>query len=464
MSDYHSRVQNDVCRIFEWYGFRSDDEYRVNNGYIDCVAFTNRSSRPFVGVEVHIQGKLDSDLKKLLDSTFIPHKIILTPDMGLISEMSKSISEIVWFPLPSKEDHHFEDYIKKLPESIKKEKYWYEGTVEVNLIQNASDIVTKFSEILTENNLNIDLTEKIIYTFISAGSTIPIDSKGIEDTNEYKFLNSLGIMQGLEFYWYDMEWGDKVRYSSINAEVPGIIQSRKMQGEPIAYVNNKSIINGVVKNYLEKLEGRIGTTVKGYSKAFCEVALMGSRGDFRPYARNYVPIGRLPNYIPPEEQSRLEALAANPFLSEQLWRFGKDLANLGLGVAVADDLIRVPYKTVVDVFDLSGNVKEKQGYVDEYLAWWVLYRGGIYKENMRKESNIVGVPWDFVLECIDETSSKGFTSRYLYDITGIQSMNNYMQSKEGNRIGGISDITVFKDSEFKSYCSSKIYNCLSNII
>ncbi len=63
MSEEHSNIQDMICRMFEWYGFRAKEEFPVTKGYIDCVAFTKDSLEPFVGIEIHISGNLDTDLK-----------------------------------------------------------------------------------------------------------------------------------------------------------------------------------------------------------------------------------------------------------------------------------------------------------------------------------------------------------------------------------------------------------------
>ncbi len=464
MSDIHSGAQNEVCGILEWYGFRSDAEYHVDNGSIDCVAFGKNSSKPFMGIEVHIQGNLDTDLKKLLGSKFLTHRVILTPDGNLMTKMSQSMPDISWFPLPSKDDHSFENYIRSLPEAIKRDKYWYEGKETVVVIQSSNDPLSKFEELLKENRLNVELSERIIYTFAVAGGSSPKESKGMGDTNEYKFLMSLGILQGLELYWYDMEWGDRVKYTYERAEVPNVTQTRKMRGEPLAYIDNKAIINSVVKSYIEDIMHSIGKGIDGYSETFCEVALMGRKGDFRPYEQNFTPYSWLSNHVEPVEQARLDALVANPFISARLWEFGKEIVKNGLGVIISDDLIKIPYKTVAEVFGFSGKIKEKEDEVNEYLAWWILYRGGVFKESMMNESNLLGVPWDMILQCVDETFSKNLTSRYIQDTTGIHSMSSYLESKGGQRIGGISDITVYRQAEFESYCSRKMQDSLSNIL
>jgi hypothetical protein len=275
---------------------------------------------------------------------------------------------------------------------------------------------------------------------------------------------SLGILQGLELYWYDMEWGDRVKYTYERAEVPNGIQTRRMRGEPLAYIENKAIINSVVKSYIEDIMHSTGKGINGYSQIFCEIALRGRKGDFRPHEQNFIPNSWLTNHVEPVEQARLDALAANPFISVKLWEFGKGIVMKGLGVVISDDLIKIPYKTVAEVFEFSGKVKEKEEEVNEYLAWWILYRGGVFKESMMKESNLLGVPWDMILQCVDETFSKNLTSRYIQDTTGIHSTSNYLESKSGQRIDDISDITVYRLAEFESYCSRKIQDSLTNIL
>lgn len=221
MSEEHSNIQDMICRMFEWYGFRAKEEYPVTKGYIDCVAFTKDSLEPFVGIEIHISGNLDTDLKKLLDASFLKTKIIVTPDRHLIARMSNEMPTVLWFPVPSQEGHSLENYIRGLPGASKREKYWYEGAADIVLIGKSDGTVEKFENMLRENGLDVNLAEEIIYSYASSPGGIPPDSDGEIETNEYKFLSSLGIVQGLEIYWFDMEWGDMAKYSYERAEVPG---------------------------------------------------------------------------------------------------------------------------------------------------------------------------------------------------------------------------------------------------
>ena len=209
MSNDHRNAKNNVCGILNWYGFNCDQEHHVPTGLIDCVAYRNGSSEPFMGIEVHLQGELDTDLKKLLSAPFLTNKVIITMDRSLIDRMSKSMSDIFWCPLPGEDDHTFENYVRNLPGAAKRNSYWYQSKRIVENIQTDNGMVQKFEELLSENGLNVDLAEEIIYRFAAAGQVGFPGSESYTETNEYKFLKSLGIAQGLEIYWFDMEWGDK---------------------------------------------------------------------------------------------------------------------------------------------------------------------------------------------------------------------------------------------------------------
>ena len=82
MSNDHGNAEDDVCGILNWYGFNCDEEYHVSTGLIDCVAYRHGSSKPFMGIEVHLQGQLDTDLKKLLSVPFLTNKVIITMEIG----------------------------------------------------------------------------------------------------------------------------------------------------------------------------------------------------------------------------------------------------------------------------------------------------------------------------------------------------------------------------------------------
>jgi hypothetical protein len=450
--------------MLEWYGFSSDKEHSVMDGYIDCIAYRKDSHEPFMGIEVHILGNLDTDLKKLLSAAFLTNRVIITPDRNLIDKMSRSTPDILWFPPSSKDDHGFENFIRKLPGAITRDKYWHEGKNAYIAIETSDDPVAKFESFLRINGLNADLAETIIYRFASSAGGYPPDSEGYRDTNEFKFLESLGILQGLVVYWFDMEWGDNARYSYERAEVPNGTSTRKMKGEPLAYAQNKTIIKGVMSRHVENLKGTLGDKLNGYSKIFSEVALMGTRGYFRPYKNDFSSAYDFePNWTPPIEAARLGALAANPFISSRIWEFGKELVRGNLGVELASDLVTAPYKLMVNAFGFSGSVKDKEEEVNEYLAWWTLYRGGLRGKNMARQCEILGVPFEKIIKCIDETFSMKLTSRYIPD-TGVKSsINDFLASKEGYEIKGVGDISVFRPQEFESYCSKKIRGSLTNI-
>ncbi len=60
MSDEHENMKDTVCQIMRWYGFNGEDEHYVANGRIDCVACRSGSSEPFIGIEIHLKGELDT--------------------------------------------------------------------------------------------------------------------------------------------------------------------------------------------------------------------------------------------------------------------------------------------------------------------------------------------------------------------------------------------------------------------
>ncbi len=463
MSSNHESIKNDVCRILESYGFQCDDEYTVADGRIDCIGFRSGSSKPFLGIEVHVQGDLDTDLKKLLNSPFLSNRIIITPDRPLIDRMSKSMPDIFWCPPPGEDDHSFEDYVRNLPGAATRSMYWHQAKRMVRILE-ANGKAAEFEESLRRYDPNVDvgLAEEIIYRFATAGQGSFKDSERYKDTNEYKLLSSLGIAQGLKVYLFDMEWGDMVKYSYETAEVPMITGTGKMKGDPLAYAENKEIIRAVVARYIENIKINIGGKIAGYSGIFSEAALTGTAGQFRPYRNDSFSAYAIPNWRPPVEVARLTALVANPFLSKKLWEFGKKLSATGLGVKVSDDLILAPYKPIAKIFGFSGSSGEKEEEIGEYLAWWTLYRGGKRDEDIGQHCDILGIPLEDVIKCIDKTSSMGITSRYI-DGTNLTAQNRFLSSNGGHKIGGVSNIAVFRPEEFEAYCSKKMAESLTNI-
>lgn len=461
MSDEHEDIKRIVCQIMWWYGFNGEDEYQVANGRIDCAACRSGSSEPFIGIEIHLKGELDTDLKKLLSAPFLTHKVVITPDRALIDRISKSMPDIFWCPPPGRDDHTFENYVRDLPGAAKRNEYWHQARQMVEIIQADNGMVAKFEGLLRENGLDVDLAEEIIYRF-AAGKGYFSDSKAYAETNEYKFLQSLGIAQGLGVYWFGMEWGDRARYTSEKAEVPNLVATRRMNGEPLAYAENKDIINAVVNKYVKSIRDKLEGKINGYSKVFSEAALIGRAGYFRPYRNDFLPDNELHHSALPLEAARLNALVANPFVCQKVWEFGKELLKCNLGVRAGDDLIMAPYKPISEVFGFSGSASEKEDEIDEYLAWWILYNGGQRGKNIEQECSMRGVPLEDVIKCIDETFSMKITSRYIKD-TKISTMSQFMDSRGGHMIRGLSDITVFKPEEFESYCSKKMVESLTNI-
>ena len=456
MSNDHKGIKNDVCRILESYGFQCDDEFTVADGRIDCVGFRSGSSKPFLGIEVHMQGDLDTDLKKLLSSSFLSNRIIITPDRPLVDRMSKSMPDIFWCPPPGEDDHSFEDYVRNLPGAATRSMYWHQAKQMVKILE-ANRKAAEFEESLRKYDPNVDisLAEEIIYRYATAGQNSFQDSKRYMETNEYKLLSSLGVAQGLKVYPFDMEWGDKVKYSYETAEVPMIAGTRKMKGEPLAYAENKEIIRAVMNRYIENIKINIGAKIAGYSGIFSEAALTGTAGQFKLYRNDSFPLYTLPNRRTPVEVARLTALAANPFLSKKLWEFGMELSATGLGVRISDDLILAPYKPIAKVFGFSGSSIEKAEEIGEYLAWWTLYRGGRMGDDISQHCDILGIPLEDAIKCIDETSSMGITSRYI-DGTNLTAENRFLSSNGGRKIGGVSNIAVFRPEEFEAYCSKKM--------
>jgi hypothetical protein len=462
MSDKHSEIKDNVCGIMGWYGFNCDQEYPVTNGYIDCVAYRNSSSEPFMGIEVHIQGNLDTDLKKLLSASFLTNRVIVTPDRNLIDKMSKSMPNIFWCTPPSENDHSFENHVRNLAGALVRNKYWYDGLKVIRMIELNNEAIIKFENLLKENGLDPYFAEYIIYNFASAGGGLPQKPERFMITNEYKFLKSLGIIQGAGIYWFDMEWGDGARYTYESAEVPNVTSTRKMKGEPIAYLSNKIIIDGVMKKYVENIKETLGGRIVGYSDIFSEAALIGTKGFYRPYKRNFIPASEYLKWTPTIEINRLQMLVANPFLSSRVWEFGKDLVRSNLGLELATDLITAPYELIVKTFGFTGSAMEREEEINEYLAWWILYVGGERGENMSKLCKALDVPFETLLKCIDETFSIKLTSRYIEE-TELSSMTDLLSSYGGHKIEGVGGISVFKPKEFESYCSKKMKESLNNI-
>lgn len=469
MSSEHSMAQEVVEQMLTWYGFDAKQEYSVGGGLIDCVACRKEETTPFMGIEIHISGTLDTDLKKLHSASFLSHKVVLTPDRNLINSISESKSDVSWFPLPGKNERSFEDYIRNLPFATHRDKYWFDGMEIVTSIEETNDPVTRFEAFLRENRLDADLAEKIIYQGAVPGGDGLLVINKYKDTNEYTFLKSLGILAGLEIFWYDMEWDGNINLSYDGVAMPDATRTRKMNGEPIAYGKHKDIIKGVVRKYVQRLADALEIELEDFSEIFNEIALIGTMGNFKKPTnyQNGFEFTSAYDYaanqgVIPAEVARIGALAANPIAISRIWEFGNKLLKIGLGIAVSNEVIKVPYRTLAEIYGFRGKLHSKKESVYDYLGWWILINGGVGKRDMKRQSELLAVPWEKVLDCIEITFSKKFTSRYIPDTSGIRQVGNFINPIRG--IGGASDISLFRPQEFLSFCSEKLEEAFLSVI
>ena len=470
MSREHEKIQDNVEKILKKLGYDTEQEYTdkfLQGKRIDVVVLTKEKS-PFIGIEVHIEGDLDSDIKKLVSHPGLTYRVIITPDRELIETGKGMTDKISWFLVPSENESGFENFVRNLKGAGATTPYFFEERKQLVEIVGASERVEKIKELLASNDLDYDVARRVIYTGIANGG---LPSHEYRDTKEYRYLQSLGITAGLEFYWDDMKWGDKLKFSYEGVEVPDVFTSRKMNGEPLAYQNWRDTIREIVKDEISsKLEDLLSVS-KGYSDAFNELALIGKEGkypvpdvntdEFNDSGFN-PPLDFDLKTVPPTETARVLALVSNPFLNDQFWEYGNKLVDIGLSVAYERRQIRVLYKPIAEAIRCNGATGRKREEVDNYLSWWILYQGGVANRNMVRYSNILGVPWEKVENCIDTTFSKGLTSKFIPDVEGLRKLGESIDPFWN--IVGAKQISVFNAREFGDLCKKITKRALDKII
>ncbi len=469
MGDRHREVQEIVVQMLDWYGFIGDLEVGIGNGLLDCAAFKKGESTPFMGIEVHMKGNLDTDLKKLLSNKFLTHKVILTPDRSLISGMSQSTPGIKWFLLPDKSETGFENYLREVSNTSRVKNYWFNVKATVQNLMDTPESVKNFETLLKKNGLNIETAEEIIFRGAASGGEVYHAIGILKDTNEYAFLTSIGILAGLEIYWYDMEWDGNIKCYYERVEMPDGSSTRILKGEPIAYIQNKDIIAGVMRKYVQDHLGNLKNSLKGYSNFLNEITLIGSNGRFsKPFGKPNLN-GFISEYeysiskgAVPTDIVILAALASNPMMTEFIWKYGKKLVGAGFGIQISSDLIRAPYKLLADVGGYRGTISGHIEEVNEYLSWWALLNAGLRYKSVKGINEILGVPWEKIEECIELTFSQGLSSRYIPDLSGLGGMKNITSSAGSLR--EVNDISIFKPQEFYDFCYKKMIDTFSNMV
>lgn len=469
MGDKHRDIQEIVVQMLDWYGFVGDSEVGIEGGFLDCAAFRRGETSPFMGIEVHLKGSLDTDLKKLLSNEYLSHKVILTPDRSLISSMSQSMPNIKWFLFPDKSEIGFENYLREVSNAGPSKKYWFTIYATVQNMIDSPEPVKNFEKLLKENGLDADIAEEIIFRGALPGGEGYLGIAKFKDTNEYAFLCSLGIVAALEIYWYDMEWDGNIRCSYEKVEMPDGSSTRQLKGEPLLYMKNKDIITGVIRKYVQSRLELLKDSLKDYNDIFNEIALIGSQGhiskpsgypSFSDFMSKYE-ISNLSGALPTETK-RLGALAANPRMRELLWHYAQKLLNIGLGMQTSQDLIRIPYKLLSDMGGYTGTISKHSDEADEYLSWWALLNAGIRNKSVREISGGLGIPWETVNECVELTFSNGLSSRFIPDSNGIRGMRNFMGSR--GVLGGVNDFSIFKPQEFSDFCYQKMIEAFTTLV
>jgi hypothetical protein len=469
MDKGHREIQEIVVQMLDWYGFVGDLEVGIGDGLLDCAAFKKGESNPFMGIEVHMKGNLDTDLKKLLGNEFLTHKVILTPDRSLISSMSQSTLGIKWFLLPDKYETGFENYLREVSSADHSKNYWFHVRATVQNLMDSPEPVKNFETLLKNNGLNVETAEEIIFRGAASGGDVYRVVGKLRDTNEYAFLSSIGILVGLEIYWYDMEWDGDIRCSYEKVEMPDGTSTRILKGEPLAYTQNKDVIAGVMRKYVQDHLGRLKNSLKDYSNVLNEITLIGSKGRF---SKPYSSLG-LSSFTSEYELSissgavstdivRLGALASNPKMKEFMWKYGQKLVELGLGIQISLDLIMAPYKLLSDVGGYRGTISGHVEEVDEYISWWALLNAGLRNKSVKGISESLGVPWERIEECIELTFSKGLSSRYIPDSSGLIGMKNFTSST--GSLGRVNDFSIFKPQEFSDFCYKKMIDAFSKMV
>lgn len=472
MSREHDKIQDNIMRMIERLKiYEAEIEYpdkTLQGRRIDVVAIRKSDRTTFIGIEIHLEGELDPDLKKLVNSQF-PYKVIITNDRELISTGKKMSDQIYWFPVPSENERGFEDFLRKISDVDEKTPYFFDTNRQLMELVGKSQRVMKIKELLTQNNLSIELAWKIIY-YGSAGGY----SSGVTDeyrgASEYTYLKSLGIIDGLEIYRDYMKWGDQLRFTDERVEYPGGGESRKMGSQLMNFKAWKDYLKEIIQDYVNSKLDDLLAVSKEYSDVFNEIAFIGKEGIFSntQNSPSYSYNAGIENvlefdmgYTPPVDVARLKALASNSYLSGQFWEYGNKLAGAELAVMVEGRLIMTLYKPLADAVRCEGALRRKSDEADEYLSWWILFQGGSGRD-MKRYANILDVPWDSVEECVNLTFSLGLTGKYNTDITGFRGVQRAI-----NPFGDpdtLTDIAIFKREEFAEFCKDKMKSAIDKII
>ncbi len=473
MSEEHSKIQDDIEKMLKMLGYNTEQEYTdkiLQGKKIDVVAFNNKNV-PFIGIEIHIEGDLDNDLKKLLDYP-LSYRVIITPDRNLVEIGKKGWGNVEWFLVPSEYEKGFENFVRKLKGVSDDFPYYFNRNREFIEIIDISEKLKKIKELFKTNNLNYDVACDIIYTGIVSGGDVPYESM---DTNEYKYLQSLGITAGLDLYWDFMEWGNELKFSSEGVQTPiGIKSYKRKKGEPLAFEGWKDLLTDIAKDKISRKSSELLSFSREYSDVFNEIALIGKQGTFSIPEEHYnyftdigydapweMGLGLDHKYIPPTQIARIQTLASNPFLNDKFFLYGRRLIDIGLAVEIKHRLIRTLYRPIAEAIKCIGAIEKRTEEVNDYLSWWILYRGGTARRNMVQYSNILNIPWDKIETYIEITYSMGLTSKYIPDNAGLrkigQSINPFW-----NPIG--TDISVFKEKEFSDFCKQNLRDALERVI
>lgn len=466
MSNGHDDGKKNAMHILNCYGYYSDEEYRhpaIGRDRIDVVGKRKIDTLPFIGIEVHIKGVLDNDITKLRKLQSLDFRVVLTSNKELINSMKATNTGIEWFPLPSSTEKAFEDFVRRISNAPSDKPYYFDMLKTLQLSNPDPDFV-KFKEQIEKAGLDATLALSVIFN----GALENIhDNENLINSKEYVFLQSLGVMDGLEIYWYDMQYGNQLKYSFEGVKYPSG-SSRKMEGQPLYYESNKALIRMIIKEFISGEHSKLEASLGNYSDTLREIALMGKMGrmtkaifpDEFTYEMSFSPT-LLDFETSPTEVNRIVALASNPFLESDLWDFYMTLVDIGLAKKDSN-LIKTLYKPLSEEIDCIGAVSKYENAVDDYLSWWIMVQGGINKAPMQGYCNTLNIPWDLVENCIKETVAKGITSPFI-QINGdlrnkIKSVRPY-----GDK-GGVSDIAVYNRDEFLELCSDKMKESLKKIV
>lgn len=466
MTDVHAGGKENAKHILNWYGYYSECEYNhpaIGRDRIDVIGRRKTDIPPFIGIEVHIKGVLDDDLIKLRNLQSLDHRVVLTPNRELINSMKTTKTGIEWFLMPSRNEIGFESFIRHISNTPMEKPFFFDMLETLRSASPDPDFV-KLTEQIESAGLDVPLALKVIYN--GALENFHNDD-GLRSSKEFIFLQSFGIIDGLEIYWYDMKYGDDLKYSFDGIKSSNW-SSRKMAGQPLYYDSNKVFIRGAVKEFVHGKHSELESSIEQYSVTLREIALMGRMGrinkstytDKFSYEMSFSP-DLLYFESLSTEAKRLMALASNPIIDNDVWNLYTTLVDLGLAKRDSN-IIRTLYKPIAEEIACIGAIKKYDDAVNEYLSWWVMVQGGIKKASMQAYCNALNIPWDLVENCIDKTVTKGLTSPFIDKNGGLRRTMNFVKPY-GDK-GGASDIAIYNRGDFLDFCSAKMKENLEKII